>query len=98
MPGGHVVAVLSGERLFSSTPSSSACRRRSAAKLDTPPLLLKQMGRSKASQFWRQWIATQSLLINPIGRFARICYNAWEDLLTLQTLTTEPSAWLKIPQ
>ena len=61
-----------------------------------PPLLPKRMGRSRASQFWMHSIGMLSLLINPIGQFGRICYNAWEELLTLQTLTTEPSAWLKI--
>ena len=61
-----------------------------------PPLLPKQVDRNRASQFWMHSIGMWSLLINPIGRFARICYNAWEELLTLQTLTTEPSAWLKI--
>ena len=56
------------------------------------------MDRSRASQFWMQSSRMQFLLINRIGRFALTCYNAWEERLTLQTLTIEPSAWLKIPQ
>jgi hypothetical protein len=44
MPNGHAAAVLSGERLFGSTPSSSAYRRQSAGKLDMPPALAEATG------------------------------------------------------